>query len=633
MEAGAVSIAELVRRAQLGNVAARGALVEEFQGVATSLAAGWLGDDASAGDIAQDAFVTAFEHLGELVDPQAFPAWFVRIVRSEALRHVRREARFSTSLEAGTGSNPDPANVVVAGDESQRLRAAVESLPEHERRVVALHYLAGLSYPQVAKLLGISVSAAKKRAFSARQRLRELLPSAVASLASERLPRRSSIPAAIAVFVAIRERNHALVRDLLARDPGLVGAVEAWSQDEAMELGLQNAEEATPLVRAVQTGDVELVRLILDAGADARQRCGCAGGESALWTATLYGEARIVGALLTAGADPNADAFAGATPLSVAAQRGHHEITRLLLAAGADPSVPDAGGRTAADWSVLRRSSSRKGSGTDVLVTGVRALDLFAPVARRSVQWWPAAWELGQFALLTEVVRSLEPSEFWQIGFATGAYDMESGRQWLKQFPLATQLRLTPGGLASAERRAHFDDTVRELSRSPRDKIVMILTAPGHHHDVTLAVAQLADDPRVLTTIVIEPATSQATGPLLRRHEGFDAQVSFDIWRALRGLWPAVDPLKTSATRYPSQRHRELADAARTLLARYQAIDPELVMLDPAAYTEPALAARSQEMHHYLTQPFHLWEHVTALPGESTPYDELIKTAAALLAI
>jgi hypothetical protein len=319
-------------------------------------------------------------------------------------------------------------------------------------------------------------------------------------------PRRASLPGSIAVFVGIRERNHALVRRLLARDADLVWAVEAWSQDEAMELGLQNAEDATPLVRAVQTGDIELVRLILDAGADARQRCGCAGGESALWTAALYGEPRIVEALLAAGADPNADAFAGATPLSVAAQRGHHEISRLLLAAGADPSLPDAGGRTAADWSVFRRSASRKGSRRNVLMlaTGVRALDLFAPIGRRSVQWWPAAWELGQFALLTEVVRSLEPSEFWQIGFATGAYDTESGRQWLKQFPLESQLRLTPGGRARPERRAHFEETVSELSRSPRDKIVMILTAPGHDHDVTIAVAQLADDPRVLTTIVID---------------------------------------------------------------------------------------------------------------------------------
>jgi RNA polymerase sigma factor (sigma-70 family) len=427
-----VSIAELVSRAQVGDADARAALVEEFQGVAVGLAAGWAGDGGSAQDIAQDAFVTAFEHFGELVDPQAFPAWFVRIVRSEAQRHVRRAARFSArAWEVGETDGADPAEVVVSGDESQRLRAAVESLPEHERRVVALHYLAGFSYPQVAEVLGISVSAAKKRAFSARGRLRELLPSAVGTLATVRRPRRASLPDSIAIFLGIREKNHALVRELLARHPDLVGAREAWSRDDAMEFGLQNAEGATPLVRAVQTGDVELVRLLLDAGADARERCACAAGESALWTAALYGDASIVEVLLAAGADPDAEAFTVATPLTVSAQRGHHESTRLLLAAGADPSVADVGGRTPADWSALRRATSRKEPSTGMLVTGVRALDLFAPVALGSVQWWPAAWELGQFALLTEVVRSVEPSEFWQIGFATGAYNMESGRQWL----------------------------------------------------------------------------------------------------------------------------------------------------------------------------------------------------------
>jgi len=55
-------------------------------------------------------------------------------------------------------------------------------------------------------------------------------------------------------------------------------------------------------------------------------------------------------------------------------------------------------------------------------------------------------------------------------------------------------------------------------------------------------------------------------------------------------------------------------------------------MSDPATYAEPRLAAGAQELHRYLAQPFHLWEHVTGRPGESTPYDELLETVEALLA-
>jgi RNA polymerase sigma-70 factor, ECF subfamily len=631
-----VPIAELVSRAQMGDHAAWTALVAEFNDVATGLAAGWSTDRTAADDIAQDAFVIAFERLGDLVDPQAFPAWFVTVVRSAAHRRTRRDARALPSPSAaagtgtGTGTGPDPLDVVVSDDEAERLRDAVEHLPEHERSVIALHYLAGLPYARVAALLGISVSAAKKRAFSARQRLKAVLPASVAALAGAR-PSFRRLPDPVALFLAIRQRNRALVRELLARAPDLVSATETWSRDEAMDLGLQNAERATPLVRAVQTGDVELVRLILAAGADPDRRCECAGAESALWMAALVGDSNIVGVLITAGADVNTSAFAGASPLAVAAQRGHHDIARVLVAAGADASLADAGGRTAADWALARRSRSRRRSSPDLLATGVRALDLFAPIHRGSVQWWPAAWELGQFALLTEVVASIEPDGFWQIGFATGPYDAESGRQWIEQYPLATELHLTPAGRSRAVRRADFETRLVELDRAPGEKVVMILTAPGHHHDVTLAVARLADDPRVLTTIVIEPATAEVAPPQTRRPEGFDGQVAFDGWRALRRLWPAIDPRTTSTAEFPSDRHRALATSARTLLEQYRGMDPELELLGPDAYAQPEPAARAQRLLRYLAQPFRLWEHVTNVPGESTPYAELIDTIDRLL--
>ena len=144
------------------------------------------------------------------------------------------------------------------------------------------------------------------------------------------------------------------------------------------------------------------------------------------------------------------------------------------------------------------------------MTTGIRALDLLAPIRLGSTQWWPAAWELGQFALLTELVRAIAPAEFWQIGFATGPYDEESGRQWHRQFPVATELLLTPETGSDADRRDHFEAAIRTVSQSTADKIVMILTAPGHHHDVTVAVARFVHDPSVLTTIVIEPATGPA---------------------------------------------------------------------------------------------------------------------------
>jgi len=621
-------VAQLVRRARAGDLGAWSELVGEFQDVAAGLAAGRTGDWTIAEDVAQDAFVAAYLHLGELRDPQAFPAWFKQLVRSAATRHLRRNARGGAS-ELPDAGDADPIEAIASADDAHRLHRAIESLPEHERAVVALHYLADLPYPKVAELLGISASAAKKRGFSARRRLKELLPMVVDALSSARPSRSTRLRETVALFLAIRRRDHDVVRALLADRPQLVEATEAWSHEEAMESGLQNAEGGTPLARAVQTGDVDLVELILAAGASPGETCRCAGAESALWAAALFGETEFARRLLASGADPSAAAFGGVTPLIVAAQRGHHEISDLLLAAGAEPGATDAGGRTAADWTALLSPAPATQSGRWI-ETGVRAVDLFAPIRRGGAQWWPAAWELGQFALLTEIVRAVAPREFWQIGFATGAYDEESGRQWTRQFPVATELLLTPAG-NPAERRSHFERCIRTVARSRAEKVVMILAGPDHRHDVTVALAQLADDSSVLTTVAIEPATSEARAAAADAPEGFVAQVAFDRWRATRGLWPAVDALRTTTAWYPSDRHERLASRARALLERYAAMDPQLEMDAPANHADPLLARRAQELHRYLAQPFVLWEHRTSRPGESTPCTELLDHLETLL--
>ena len=159
----------------------------------------------------------------------------------------------------------------------------------------------------------------------------------------------------------------------------------------------------------------------------------------------------------------------------------------------------------------------------------------------------------------------------------------------------------------------------------------MVLAGPEHRHDVTVAVAQLVDNPSILTTIVVEPATSNGAGAASDRPEGFVAQVAFDPWRAARGLWPAVDGMRTTTVTYPSARHEQLAGQARASLEQYAAMDPHLEMQEPASYADPALARRAQALHRYLAQPFALWEHQTSLPGESTPYDELLDRIEALL--
>jgi RNA polymerase sigma factor (sigma-70 family) len=626
----------LVEAARAGSPDAWRVLIDRFQDLAVALAYGRLGEMESARDASQEAVGLAFGPLDELADPAAFPGWFTRLVLTACHRQHRRRRLPTVPLDdvpVATAPGADPAAVVARRWEAERVRSAVEALPEAERMVVALHYLAGLTYPEVAEFLGVGLSAAKKRAHVARGRLKELLPMAADLLARSRPSRDGRFRDTILLFAAIRRHDRPSVERLLARDPGLARVQEDWTPAEAREAGLPYAGDATPLIRAAGAGDIALVRMLVAAGAEPGAPCRCAGAETPLWSATLAGSAEVVAFLLQAGADPNAPAFAGATPLHVAAQRGRDDLARLLLAAGADPDRADEGGRVPADWS---RPGWPEAPGPDRAVwvaTGIRALDLLAPLRRGCAQRWPAAYGLGQFVVLAEVARALAPATTWWIGFEQAHVDRAEVDHVLSETGLSSEIRLVPREVEPATARARFAEAVDEVLRPAAGppSLVVCLEAPGHAHDVTLALARLSGAPNVAATLVVERFAGEWPAPGDSVPEGYCAQVAFDRRRVVRRLYPAVDPLTTVSATYPDERHRRLATEARALLAWYAGEDPDLLLADAASSGEPERAGAAQRLLRLLAQPFVVAEPFTSRPGERTGWTDLLDGVEAIL--
>jgi ankyrin repeat protein len=108
----------------------------------------------------------------------------------------------------------------------------------------------------------------------------------------------------------------------------------------------------TPLLLAVNKGDTEEVRHLIEAGADVNAANNA--GVTPLMNAGGMGNKEAVELLIQKGADVNHRTSGNYTPLMQAALVGQLEIVKILLDAGADPTVKDTGGRTAMDYAEER---------------------------------------------------------------------------------------------------------------------------------------------------------------------------------------------------------------------------------------------------------------------------------------
>jgi RNA polymerase sigma factor (sigma-70 family) len=161
-----------------------GEIVARFQDFAYGCAYAVLKDFWLAEDVAQEAFITAWQKLDQLRQPEAFPGWFRRIVlnechrvtRGKKLQFVPLEPGFPTAREA-VGRRPDLSNDPYALAEQRELadnvRAAIGALPEHERLITTLFYISEYSQKEIGAFLELPVSTVVKRLYSARQRLKK----------------------------------------------------------------------------------------------------------------------------------------------------------------------------------------------------------------------------------------------------------------------------------------------------------------------------------------------------------------------------------------------------------------------------------------------------------------------------
>jgi RNA polymerase sigma factor (sigma-70 family) len=172
---------ELVELARKGDARAYEALVRRHQQVAYRTAWVITGTAADAEDAAQEGFVKAWSALSRFRAGAAFRPWLLAIVANEA-RNRRRSGRRQEDLALRVAEDrpsgdaaPSPEAAALAAERRRLLLAAVNRLPDADRRVIACRWFLELSEAEMATALGWRRGTVKSRLSRAMARLREAL--------------------------------------------------------------------------------------------------------------------------------------------------------------------------------------------------------------------------------------------------------------------------------------------------------------------------------------------------------------------------------------------------------------------------------------------------------------------------
>ena len=258
-----------------------------------------------------------------------------------------------------------------------------------------------------------------------------------------------------------------------------------------------------------------------------------------------------------------------------------------------------------------------RGGVAGIIETGIKVIDLFGPLVRGGTAGCIARPGVGQMAVLAEVLRRLRD----QRGFTTIV--------WLPRDPLPTPDDLLPEATATG---ATLEE-IRELVAAARAEHDVIVAA-DREYVISGELYQLREQLR-------EPGSRPVTYALFDSlgetpdvegapYGPLETLWRFDLDLALRGLWPAVDPLQSTSVLLEGAQveaiHLTLATRARALLRRYR----ELRALVPRHGLEKLPPADTQRYHRgqrleaFLTQPFYIAEPFTGRAGVWVPLPETL---------
>lgn len=176
----------LIRQVLDGDTEAFSLLVTAHEKQVYNLCLRMVNDPEDAADLAQDAFIKAWQGLRFYKFEASFSTWLYRLTTNVCIDHIRRQKRrpaVTLTMEDDgetqelelPSQEPEPEDVVLEKERKRQLAAAMMQLDEEGRTILTLRVVEELSYEQIAEVLDIKVGTVKSRLARARTRLKNIL--------------------------------------------------------------------------------------------------------------------------------------------------------------------------------------------------------------------------------------------------------------------------------------------------------------------------------------------------------------------------------------------------------------------------------------------------------------------------
>jgi len=178
----------LVKRARLGDLSAYDELVRRYQERIYATLYHMTSNHEDANDLAQEAFIKAFQALKSFKGGSSFYTWVYRIAVNKTINFLKQRKNKSQmsldDLDFNAEHDPDlvalisektPRREANLAELQEKLNAAMQKLSEPHRLVVTLHDVQGLSHEEIAKIMDCNIGTVRSRLFYARQQMQAYL--------------------------------------------------------------------------------------------------------------------------------------------------------------------------------------------------------------------------------------------------------------------------------------------------------------------------------------------------------------------------------------------------------------------------------------------------------------------------